>query len=170
MGLGWLATNVRAGNEAPLQKEVPVKAASTKAPSAKTASATTDGKITKIVKTDAEWKKILPPETYYVMRQEGTQPAFTPGHDNHGKGIWHCAACDLPLFSSDTKFESGTGWPSFWKPIAGHVTERTDADGERTEVRCARCDGHLGHVFNDGPAPTGLRYCMNLAALKLEAD
>ena len=125
-------------------------------------------KIEKIVKTNEEWKKILPPATYYVMREEGTERAFSGDYNNHAEGIYKCAACGLDLFNSDTKFDSRTGWPSFWKPIAGRVEEKTDADGSRTEVRCVRCDGHLGHVFDDGPAPTGLRYCMNSVALKLE--
>ncbi len=125
--------------------------------------------IEKIVKTDEEWKKILTPEQYKVMRKHGTEAAFTGKyHANHEKGVYVCAACGLPLFSSDTKFESGTGWPSFWKPIdESHVGTETDRSFlmSRTEVHCARCGGHLGHVFPDGPPPTGLRYCMNSASL-----
>jgi peptide-methionine (R)-S-oxide reductase len=126
------------------------------------------GKVTKVVKTDAEWQQILTPEQFSVLRKEGTERPFSHEFKTHDKGIFRCAGCGLDLFASDTKFESGTGWPSFYQPIAGHVTEKADHDGMRTEVRCARCDGHLGHVFDDGPKPTGLRYCMNGVALKFE--
>ncbi len=124
-------------------------------------------KIVKIVKTEAQWKKILTPAQFYVMRQEGTDRPFTGDyHPRKEAGVYRCAACNLDLFRSETMFDSGTGWPSFWKPIAGHVIQKTDADGSRDEVECARCNGHLGHVFKDGPKPTGLRYCMNASALK----
>ncbi|MBW8874112.1 MAG: peptide-methionine (R)-S-oxide reductase MsrB [Acidobacteria bacterium] len=128
--------------------------------------------IEKVVKTDEEWKKILTPEQFNVLRKEGTERAFTsPLNHNHEKGVYVCAACGLTLFSSDTKFDSGTGWPSFWAPIdPSHVTTKSDRSFfmDRTEVRCARCGGHLGHVFPDGPKPTGLRYCMNGVSLKFE--
>lgn len=122
------------------------------------------------VKTDKEWRRILSPEAYNILREQGTEPAFS-GKYNHfyEKGLYKCAACGNPLFSSDTKFDSGTGWPSFWQPLSkGSVLEVADHSGfmDRTEVVCARCGGHLGHVFNDGPKPTGLRYCLDSPALK----
>lgn len=122
-----------------------------------------------IMKSDEEWKKVLSAEQYYVLREEGTERAGTsPLDKNYAAGEYHCAACDLPLYASDAKFNSGTGWPSFWKPIDNAVETRTDRRFfmTRTEVHCRRCGGHLGHVFDDGPKPTGLRYCMNGVALK----
>jgi len=117
----------------------------------------------------AEWQKRLTPEQFYVLRKHGTERAGTsPLNKEKRKGTFACAACDLPLFSSDTKFESGTGWPSFWQPLPNAVGETSDRSFfmTRTEVHCSRCDGHLGHVFNDGPKPTGLRYCMNGVSLQ----
>jgi peptide-methionine (R)-S-oxide reductase len=123
----------------------------------------------KVVKTDAEWKKQLSPEQYHVTREHGTERAFTGPHlQEKRSGTFSCVCCDAPLFASDTKFESGTGWPSFHTPLdKTAVAEHEDSSWfmRRTEVRCAACDAHLGHVFPDGPKPTGLRYCMNGCAL-----
>ncbi len=126
----------------------------------------------KVQKTEAEWQQILTPEQFQVLRMKGTERAGSGALlNNHQPGIYKCAACDLDLFSSEAKFESGTGWPSFYQPIAtGKVTVAADNTHgmTRDEVICSRCGGHLGHVFNDGPKPTGLRYCMNSVSLKFE--
>ena len=128
----------------------------------------------KIVKSEAEWKATLTPEQFYVTRKHGTERAFTVQyHATKDKGVYACVCCGQPLFSSDTKFESGTGWPSFWQPLANDaITEKDDRSWfmRRTEVLCSRCDAHLGHVFEDGPKPTGLRYCLNSASLNLKKE
>jgi peptide-methionine (R)-S-oxide reductase len=128
----------------------------------------------KVVKTAAEWKKQLSPQAYHVLREHGTERAFTsPFHASKAKGVYYCAACKQPLFSSADKFDSGTGWPSYTRPLEatliGKKEDRSLFGSPRTEVHCSRCGGHLGHVFDDGPAPTGLRYCMNGVALGFQA-
>lgn len=125
-----------------------------------------------VTHTDAEWRKLLRPAQYRVLREAGTEaPYSSPLNEEKRAGIFACAGCAQPLFSSATKFESGTGWPSFWQPLDGAVVEKSDTTlfMKRTEVLCSRCGGHLGHVFDDGPKPTGLRYCMNGLAMNFKA-
>ena len=132
-------------------------------------AATRSAAAYQVTRTDAQWKAMLSPAAYDVLRRQGTEAPWSSKLEyEHRKGIYSCAGCDLPNFSSATKFESGTGWPSFWKPLPDAVeTSRDESLGmDRTEVHCRRCGGHLGHVFADGPPPTGLRYCMNGVALK----
>ncbi|HEV7775392.1 MAG TPA: peptide-methionine (R)-S-oxide reductase MsrB [Luteibacter sp.] len=127
----------------------------------------------KVTMSDADWRKKLGEMSYYVTRQAGTERAYTgPGWDRHENGLYRCIGCDTALFDSATKFESGTGWPSFWQPISKrNVAQREDTSlfMDRTEITCPRCDAHLGHVFDDGPRPTGLRYCMNAVAMRFVA-
>jgi len=127
-------------------------------------------KVARIVRTDDEWRKLLPEDSFYVTRKDGTERPYSGAYnDNHADGLYRCICCDTALFDSRTKFESGTGWPSFWKPISSsNVNEFADNSlmMVRTAVECRRCDAHLGHVFDDGPDPTGLRYCMNSVSLK----
>ena len=125
-------------------------------------------KVFEVTKTEAEWRKLLSPQAFEVLRQHGTERAGTsPLAREKRAGVFHCAGCDLPLFSSTTKYDSGTGWPSFWKPLDNAIGTSIDKSffSTRTEVHCRRCGGHLGHVFEDGPKPTGLRYCMNGVAM-----
>jgi peptide-methionine (R)-S-oxide reductase len=131
----------------------------------------TSDKVFEVAKTDAEWRAQLDPEAFRVLRGHGTERAGTsPLDKQYGRGTYRCAGCDLPLFSSETKFDSGTGWPSFYQPLEDAVGTTADRSFfmVRTEVHCRRCGGHLGHVFDDGPRPTGLRYCMNGVSLKFE--
>ena len=126
----------------------------------------------KVQKTEAEWRELLTPEQFHVLREKGTERAFTGAlYENHDEGVYHCAACNAPLFKSETKYESGSGWPSFYIPISADAVEAHEDNTfgmRRIEVTCATCGGHLGHIFPDGPRPTGMRYCINSASLSFE--
>ena len=130
--------------------------------------------VDRVERTEEEWRQVLSPERYRVLREAGTEPPFTGAYvDTEDDGVYHCAACGNALFRSDTKYHSGSGWPSFYEPVGPDAVEaRSDTTHGmvRTEIRCARCGSHLGHVFEDGPRPSGLRYCMNSAALELEPE
>jgi peptide-methionine (R)-S-oxide reductase len=129
-------------------------------------------KTGKIHKTEAEWRALLTPQQFHVMREKGTDAPFTGALlNNHGDGVYHCAACDAPLFTSDKKFESGSGWPSFWLPVSAEAIEAHEDNSlgmQRIEVTCRQCGAHLGHLFPDGPKPTGMRYCLNSTSLDFQ--
>lgn len=164
----FISTAVAAGGVAILSRVLPLS--SSPLPQGSTRNQTNSKGIKKVTKTNEEWKKELTPEQYHVTREKGTEVPFSsPLNEIHEDGVFECVACGLPLYDAKTKFDSGTGWPSFYEPIAAeNVREEVDKSlwQTRTEVLCARCDAHLGHVFDDGPKPTGLRYCMNGTAMK----
>jgi peptide-methionine (R)-S-oxide reductase len=161
-----------------VEKRVPIATAASlgEDPTVTIVEFSNDGKrlrtvsVPRVVKSEEEWKKQLSPASFEVTRHAGTETAFTGALlEEHDKGVFRCICCDTALYDSSTKFESGTGWPSFWAPIAKEIIVESSDDSlgmDRTEVRCRRCDAHLGHVFDDGPKPTGLRYCMNSVALR----
>lgn len=174
LAIGLLACNAAQQRNATSTAAVPVALKTAIATDSIVPAATANGALVKVEKTEAEWKALLNTQEYYVLREEGTERAFAGDlWNHHDKGVYTCRGCALPLFESRTKFDSGTGWPSFYAPIVkGNVTENEDrAYGMvRVEVACARCGGHLGHVFEDGPRPTGLRYCINSVSLDFVAQ
>lgn len=170
LGAAMLAFIAMAGMQQPQTKSGGADEPEAKAEAKPSPKTTT--KRTRVMKSDAEWRKVLNEQQYYVARRKGTEPAFSGQYWNHkGDGIYRCVCCETPLFDSKTKFESGTGWPSFFAPLDKSVV-KTETDRSnfmvRTEVLCRVCDAHLGHVFKDGPRPTGLRFCMNSASLRFQ--
>jgi peptide-methionine (R)-S-oxide reductase len=169
----FLQTGAAALGAIALSRYLSEPKAQTTAQAASPAAQTPSSEGFEVIKTEAEWRKLLTPEQFSVLRQQGTEPPFSsPLAEQVTPGTYDCAGCDLPLFSSETKFDSGTGWPSFYAAIANAVgtVEDNSLLMTRTEVHCRRCGGHLGHVFDDGPPPTGKRYCMNGVSLKFIAS
>jgi len=173
IGISACSQNTKVSEKTPKKADTPASIVATKNTDNQILEQLPD-KIEKVEKTPDEWRAALTKEEYYILREEGTERPFTGKYwDNKKKGTYYCSGCDLALFESSTKFKSGTGWPSFYQPIKEeYVTSKTDNKHgwNRTEVLCARCDGHLGHVFDDGPAPTGLRYCINGNILTFEEN
>ena len=169
-GLAWSLVSCEYRSAMKSERSAKVSSKDNVSSEEKVGSTDKKSSMKRVVKSDAEWRRQLSAEEYRITRQKGTEPAFTGKYwDSKTSGIYQCVACGQPVFDSETKFDSGTGWPSFWEPIEAGVGDKDDNSlwMRRTEVTCSRCDSHLGHVFPDGPRPTGLRYCINSASLKL---